>query len=54
MDEAAKMSELPLCTYFKALASTEEVFPQLFASDLCSFANANCISVWGDLSRKGK
>lgn len=54
MDEAAKMPELPLCPYFKALASTEEVLPQLFAYDLCSFANANYRSVQDDLSRKGK
>lgn len=54
MDEAAKMSELPLCPYFKALRSTEEVLPQLFTYDLCPFANANYRSVWDDLSRKGK
>lgn len=54
MDEAEKMSELPLCPYFKALAFTEEVLPQLFAYDLCSFANANYRFVWNDLSRKGK
>lgn len=54
MDEAAKMSELPLCPYFKALSCTEKILPQLFLYALCSFANANYRSVWGDLSRKGK
>lgn len=38
MDEAAKMSELPLCPYFKALACTEKILPQLFAYALGSFA----------------
>lgn len=54
MDEAAKMSELLLCPYFKALASTEKILPQLFAYALCSFANANYRPVQRDLSRKGK
>lgn len=54
MDEAAKMPELPLCPYFKALASTEKILPQLFAYAVCSFANANYRAVWHDASRKGK
>lgn len=41
MDEAAEMSGLLLCPYFEALASTEEIIPQLFAYALCLFANAN-------------